>query len=201
MTTKRRDGGDTPFSAWIRDQPGLDAKRDGYDLEDCDRLHARYFWHQYMQAYLMFLEEKQYNREPSFAQRDTLSVINQALWHSFRDSTFKVRRLNVSRPTEYTYFGYHLIQFEKTSPADGGIRIDHIRVTEQEVLRFLQFDRRFMEERLHFTPQTISISEQLASCPQAKPKRRGRKRDYSVIPTLFNPAPIEQQVLDWGMAL
>lgn len=195
-TTKRRDNGDTPFGDWIRCHPAL-TSRSGYDLEDWDRVHTRqYFWHQYMHAELMLIEEKQFNREMTDPQKDTLGVISQALRKSFSDPGFRVKRLYSGRPTQYTYFGYHLIQFERTSPKDGGIRIDRIPVTEQELLCFLQFDRRFMEERLRFTPQMVPVSEHPVYL-LPKPKQRPRKSDHSDVPTLFNTTPVQQQSIEW----
>lgn len=195
MTIPRRDGGDTPFSAWIRSQPELDSRL-GYDLEDFDRLHSRlYTLHQFLHGELMLIEEKQYNAEQSFAQIDTMSVLSQALRQGFSDPALILKRRISTRPTKITYFGYHLIQFEKSGPKDGYIRIGGIRVTEQELLRFLQFDRQFMQERLRFNPQTITLSELAAY----RPSQRVKRRNHSIVPTLFNPTPIQQQKI-WGEA-
>lgn len=195
MTIERRDNGDTPFGNWIRTRRELDS-RDGYDLEDYDRIHSRlYTWHQFIHGELMLIEEKEYNRCQSFAQFDTMSVLSQALRQGFSDPSLRLKRKNPIRPTKIIYFGYHLIQFEKTCPKDGGILIGGIRVTEQELLCFLQFDRRFMEERLHFKPQMIPISEQY--CASVTHKRRSRKDDIRLYngATLYDQTPMQQQDL------
>lgn len=198
MTIERRDGGDSPFSAWIRAHDKELDSRLGYDLEDYDRIHSRlYTWHQFIHGELMLIEEKTYNRNPPFAQFDTMSVLSQALRQGFNDPSLRLKRRNPIRPTKIIYFGYHLIQFEKTSPTDGAIYIDGVQVTEQELLRFLQFDRCFMEERLHFTPQMVPISEQY--CPLIPSKRYSRKDDIRLYDgvTLFDQTPMTQKDL-WG---
>jgi|SRR5579859_503912 len=183
-TTPRRDGGDTPGGDWIRRQPELSSNR-GYDLEDIDYVHTRmYYWHQYLHGELMIIEEKQFNRDATKAQKDTFGIVNQALTNSFADPKFRVKRKFPGRTNTYTYFGYHLVQYEKTSPLDGEIRIDYTVVTPQEYLLFLQFDRAFLAERLHFDPLTVPIHEQFHL---DRLKRKSRKSVYPVVPTLFDP--------------
>lgn len=200
MTVRRRDDGDTPLGDWIRSQPELDSRL-GYDLEDWDRIYTRqYFWHQFMHGHIMLVEEKQYDREMTFAQVDTLGIIHQAIQHSFRNPSFRIKRKNPTRPTKIAYYGYNLIQFERTSPTDGIIRVNKIKITEQELLRFFQFDKDFMKERLNITPQTISTDEQTLYHLLPKTKHTTHKNHYDNVPTLFNPTPTQQQSL-WTEAL
>lgn len=192
MTERRRDGGDTPFGAWIRSKSKLNS-RHGYDVEDIDRIHTRqYIYHQYLRGQIMLLEEKQHNRSLTQPQRDTMSVLNQALKHGFSDPNFRCRRLFEGRPDKYTYFGYHHIRFENTSPTDGRIFIDdHFLVTEEELLCFMQFDERFITERLKCPPLMVDVMPQ--------PKRKSlKKKDCLGIPTLFDSNPMQQYGL-WGV--
>ena len=187
MTVERRDKGDTPASAWIRSQPELDSRK-GYDLENIDHIQSIYLWNQFYQAKLMLIEEKCYYRDATPAQKDTFGVFNQACRYAFGDPEFRVKRHFPNRPDKYTYYGYHLVQFECTSPLDGGIRIDYKQVTEEEYLRFLQFDPHIIEEKLRFYPLMVSVDDYFP-----KPRRRVRKSNLPTVATLFNP--ISQQEL------
>lgn len=135
-TKKRRDDCDTPFGAWLRHHPALRSCY-GYDAENQD-----YWWHDYRAGYLMLLEEKRFNAPQSFAQRDTFSVVDQLLRFACSHPDCNVKREIENRPTKIRYFGSHLIQFERNSPEDGGIRIDGIPISAKAFLRFLQFDER-----------------------------------------------------------
>lgn len=193
-TTPRRDGGDTPFGAWIRNQPGLNS-RSGYDVEDIDRVHEKlYCLNQYMLGYLMLIEEKQYNKDPTTAQKDTLGVISQALRKGFSDDTFRVRRVFPKRPGKYIYFGYFLIQFEKTSPTDGGIHINYKPATEQELLCLLQFDKETGSRFSNFKPLEVPLESYILP----KTKRHSLKNKYAGIPTLLDMNPPQQQILWTG---
>lgn len=190
-TTPRRDNGDTPFGAWIRSQPSLDSKS-GYDVEDIDRVHEKlYCLNQYILGYLMLIEEKQYNKAPTAAQLDTIGILSQGLKKGFSDPDFKVKRRFAGRTEKYTYFGYFLIQFEKKSPTDGSIRINHKSATEQELLRLLQFDKETVSHFGSIKPLEVPLEQYIPP----KPKRHSHKNAYAGIPTLFNNYPLQQQAL------
>ena len=42
--------------------------------------------------------------------------------------------------TDPNYCGFHLLQFEKTSPDDGKIYIDGYQVTIEQLIQFLKFE-------------------------------------------------------------
>ncbi len=160
MTRSRRDEKDTPFSKWLRSHPEIPSIY-GYDGEDIDGTQ-RFVWHQYRYGYLRFLEIKTYNAVPSYAQRDTQSVVDQALRFAFTHPDFSLRRENAKRPTKIKYLGYALLQFEHTCPDDGGIRIDGKSVTKEEFLSFLKFeDRRQIDQQEYICSMLEDISNAL----------------------------------------
>ncbi len=128
MTRERVIEGDTPFGEWLRSHPALDSRR-GYDIQNLD-----YAYHHFLRGNLMLLEEKQNRGTSSYAQQDTHGIINQALAFAFNHPAFTLKRLSAKRPARITYHGYHLIQFERTSPRDGRIWIDGIEVTEEQLV-------------------------------------------------------------------
>jgi hypothetical protein len=133
-TKRRRDNGDTPFGAWMRLHPELDSRRVQIDIENLD--YAPFL---YVRGYLRILEEKQgYQNFPNFAQRDTHGVIDQALRFALSHPEFLAERMSPNRTKQITYGGYHLIQFERTNPADGGVRLNGMPIDDQHLLHFLQ---------------------------------------------------------------
>ena len=139
-TRERRFGEDTPFGAWLRGHPEL-RSRDGYDIENLD-----YILHHFLGGNLMLLEEKRNYGRQSYAQQDTHSLIHQALMCVCSLPSFSFKRMNSRRPTKITYWGYYVICFEHDNPEDGGIRINGIPVTKDELLLFLKFDQGFHKE-------------------------------------------------------
>lgn len=136
MTKPRNDTEvqkDSPFGAWVRNHPELDSGY-GYDFEDMDCI-----WHQYVEGKMMLIEMKQFMAPLSYAQRDTHSIIHQALQFAFSHPDCDFSRENRKRPTKIQYFGYHVVKFERSGPDDGRIYIDGIEVSKEEFLRFLQF--------------------------------------------------------------
>ena len=85
MTLIRRDGQGTPFGDWLREQPGLDSSEFQLSITDTD------FWsHRFSVKdgnrpvarridHIMMVEIKTHRKDIDFAQRDTLSVIDQLL--------------------------------------------------------------------------------------------------------------------------
>lgn len=151
MTPDRRNKKyETPFGAWLREHPELDSQRDGYDIEDIDETVTRFMNHKYRDGYLELLEVKEYSIDPRtgklkqqpFAQKDTQSIINQALQFAFNHPDFYVHRIRSDRPTKIRYGGYPLVQFERTTPDNGRIWVDGKLTTKEDFLRFLKFEGR-----------------------------------------------------------
>lgn len=115
MTRPCRNGGGTDFSNWLRKQPEIDSKV-GYNTTDID-----FVWEDYKADYFMLLETKEYMAEVTFSQRKLFNRLHNAL-----------QNIN-------GYKGYHLLQFEKTSPENGKIYLDRKEITKAELIKFLQF--------------------------------------------------------------
>ncbi len=85
MTIKRRDGRTVSgFSEWTRNNPRLDSRRAGVSLMDID-----WIWHQYLVEHdhmgkrtvnhILLIEEKSNETDLTFAEKDTMWLIHQAL--------------------------------------------------------------------------------------------------------------------------
>lgn len=133
MTRQRDDDKSTEFGVWVRKQPELDSRRYGIDAENLD-----YIWHDYVNGHIMLLEEKRYGGQPTYAQKDTHGIVDQALEFACEHDLFT--RVNPKRPRVIQYHGYHVIRFENTSPDDGWVEIDGERVTSEQLKRFLRFE-------------------------------------------------------------
>lgn len=150
MTRRRYDNRDTSFGRWVRNHPGLKSSL-GYDVQDFDHVypndffdeekrgHKLYINHQFLHGKLMLVEEKQYKSERTLAQKDTFGVFDQ--WCRYA-SSMEVKRVIEGRPTNVEYWGYFVIQFEKTSPTNGKIWINGQLASENDLLKLLQFNRK-----------------------------------------------------------
>jgi hypothetical protein len=72
----------------------------------------------------MLIEEKRYMSKCPFSQKG-----------QFRRLAKKLKFL-----ADENYCGFHLIQFEKTSPEDGRIYLDHKEITKDQLISFLRFE-------------------------------------------------------------
>jgi hypothetical protein len=116
MTTRQRlDGTSTEFGLWLRKQKSLDQKY-GYLATNLD-----YIWGNYNQLKWMMIEEKRWKAPLRQAQRDLIEVLDQ------------------SCKQDPMYEGFHLLQFERTSPEDGRIWWDEKEITKEELLQLLSF--------------------------------------------------------------
>jgi hypothetical protein len=112
----------------------LDSRDIGLDNENID--YASFL---YIPALLCLLEEKiGFKNFPRFAQCDTHSVIDQMCQFASTHPDFRAKRLKQGRTEKITYRGYHLVQFEKTNPEDGKIRLNGMTITKEQLVLFLQ---------------------------------------------------------------
>ncbi len=133
-TRSRGDNGDTPFGKWLRTHPELDSRITGLDVENID-----YTLFLYIRGYLRLIEEKmKYDNFSTLAQRDTHGVLDQICQFACSHPDFTAKRAIAGRVEKITYGGYHLVQFEKTNPDDGGVRLNGMPVTKEQFLLFLQ---------------------------------------------------------------
>jgi len=116
MTRRRNDTHSTEFGLWLREQKAI-ASNLGYVATNLD-----YIWSNYKTGEWMLIEEKRYNAEMTFAQKQQFKQL---------DDVCQICN---------DYNGFYLIVFENTSPSDGLITINHEAVTECELLEFLRFD-------------------------------------------------------------
>lgn len=79
----------------------------------------------------MFIEEKRYNADLTYSQKQTFNMLNEAVLFS-----------------DQKYCGFYILKFQNTSPDDGAIRIRQIAdarskpITHDELIQFLQFKLR-----------------------------------------------------------
>lgn len=148
MTKKRFDNRDTPFGRWIRGHQELQSSL-GFDFQDFDHVlpndyfdseeHKVYISHQFLNGQMMLLEEKRYKSPRTMSQRDTFGILDQ--WCGAA-SGMEVKREIEGRPNKVEYWGYYVIQFEKTSPIDGKIWVNGEPATRRDLLELLKFNRR-----------------------------------------------------------
>ena len=116
MTQARRDGHSTEFGLWLRVQPEIDSKREGFVATNLD-----YIWSNYRSGQWMLLEEKRFGMTPRRYQLCLFALLDKLAWIDPR------------------YRGFHLLVFERTSPDDGEIFLDGKVIDKAELLEFLQF--------------------------------------------------------------
>jgi hypothetical protein len=100
----------TPFGNWLRELPSpLDSRHiSNHNLD--------YIWHNYVEDWLITIEEKQHGGKSSKAQLDTHRVIFQLLRIASR--TEQTIRLGAyrRRKGKVEYRGHYIISFENTTP-------------------------------------------------------------------------------------
>lgn len=132
------DNNGTEFGKWLREQDALDSKRYHLSLQNLDYVNHRFNVRrngQLVQA-IMLLEEKRFMGESSFAQRDTHSILDQALRYAHGQLVKNARGMTMP----FNYFGYHRLQFENTTPADGKVFWNGILIDVEELYRLLRFE-------------------------------------------------------------
>lgn len=134
MTKQRQYGEDTPLNNWIRSHPALDS-RYGYVGTDVDLT-----WYNYDKAFIMLLEHKERMGVVGPSQEATLAVLDQALTWGLSDPSRKLIARRYPIPERVYYCGLHTIRCENTSPLDGAVYIDDVKVTQAQFLQFLQFE-------------------------------------------------------------
>jgi len=111
---------DVELSDWIREKLPLPST--GYGVTDVDL--ALYSW---KSNRFMLIEVKKKMFEIKFAQRSFFAMLNKRL------------RKTPTETDDWEYLGFHLITFENTFFHDGKVFLDHIEVSEQELIDFLSF--------------------------------------------------------------
>ncbi len=174
MTISRRDGRDTPFSAWVREHPELDSNGNKLCVTDSDLWVHRYSERSDAKRKnsvdirdvvdsIMMVEIKTFDAEPRYAQRDTLTVIDALLRKAGmvngRRRTVRIddARLTYRRHRMVRCFGVHVLQLSGDRP-DNSERIiwdGRYFLNEQFLIEMLRFERdpdapsRALETRRH----------------------------------------------------
>lgn len=122
----------TEFSEWIRDNgPSSLDSRDAVDIEDID-----FVLFSYLTGEIMTLEVKERGALPRMAQKDTQNVLRQLLQLSSPATVQTIRGVR-----KINYRGHHLIQLQNTTPDNGWVKLDGRKVSRNELLLFINFDR------------------------------------------------------------
>ncbi len=115
MTRPRFDSHSTEFGLWLREQDEIDSSL-GYVATNVD-----YVWCNYKTGDWMLIEEKRHMAKVKWWQRQIFNLLAWCCKHHFK------------------FHGFHILQFENTSPTDGKIFLDNKKITEKDLIKFLQF--------------------------------------------------------------
>lgn len=115
MTKKRFDNCSTQLGIWLREQKEIDSSL-GYIATNID-----YVWRNYKTGKWMLIEEKRFMSSVKKWQQE---IFNLLTWCSKHHPKF---------------CGFHIIQFEKTSPEDGRIFLDGKEINKHDLIEFLKF--------------------------------------------------------------
>jgi hypothetical protein len=116
VTKPRFDEKSTEFGIWLRRQKEIDSSS-GFVTTNLD-----YVWYNYNTGFWMIIEEKRYMGKISWSQQKTFDLIINAC------------------KKDPNFCGFHLIQFEKTSPDDGRTFLDGKEVSKKGLINFLRFE-------------------------------------------------------------
>ena len=116
MTAERKDNHSTEFGLWLREQPEIDSAK-GFIATNID-----FLWRNYNTGDWMLIEEKRYMSKPKRWQCQLFDLLD---WCA---------------KTHPKYRGFHIVQFEKTSPDDGKIFLDNKEVTRDQLITLLRFE-------------------------------------------------------------
>lgn len=115
MTKQRFDQKSTEFGLWLRKEPAIDSSL-GYIASNVD-----YVWRNYKTGDWMLIEEKRFMATLKRWQKEIFNTLDQCCHH------------------DPHYRGFHLIQFEHTSPDDGKIFLDGSEISLTDLIEFLKF--------------------------------------------------------------
>lgn len=116
MTQQRRDSHSTEFGQWLRDQKDIDSCF-GYVATNID-----FVWSNHKTEDYLLLEEKRYMQPIKF----------------YQERIFK--RINSNNSIDPKYHGFYLLQFERTSPLDGKVFLNHNEISTSDLIGFLKFE-------------------------------------------------------------
>lgn len=86
---------------------------------------------------MMIIEKKCKMKEPSAAQSITYQMLHGLIMQANKSGPIHLPKFIMDK---WTYYGYHLLQFENTSFDDGKVYFDHREVTQDELVKIMSFD-------------------------------------------------------------
>lgn len=172
MTRDRLFGEDTPLKGWIRRHAELDSKL-GYVGTDIDLV-----WYNHKKAMIMFHEHKEHGGLVSPSQEATLSVVDQAVLHALTNPDLILASRRFSIPSHVHYCGTHTITCQHTNPDDGEVTIDGVKVSQEELVRFLQFEWTPVIQVYREQAERINASRTLKQLRQAARHTRNTVYEY-----------------------
>lgn len=126
MTTARRDGQGTPFGQWVREQRALESVSNDLSVCDSDMWFHKYKFRAEKNGvgepidHIMLVEVKCFDARQSFAQSDTLAVVDGLIRKASmrqerrRPVTIKDHRTGGKR--QVRPFGVHFLQMSNDRP-------------------------------------------------------------------------------------
>jgi hypothetical protein len=144
---------ETGFGRWMRHCPKLQPSVAHIVRTDTDHTILRYMT--YLQGaktrdyqLIMDVEVKEFGAEPDRAQADILNFKHQLVTNKSKnrhgaktDNTYELRSSAAGRKVKVRYLGFHLLQFEKTSPNDSRwIKWDRKEITLDTLVGLLALD-------------------------------------------------------------
>jgi hypothetical protein len=174
MTSRQRNGiAQNPFYAWMRAHADLDSNQFQLSAQDNDfwmhRFSIRNEKHRRkaLIEHLQLIELKCFGADMSFAQRDTLNVVDLLL----RKATDRRRGIEIAdRRPRYAgckrlvkWLGVHLVQLSGDQPDNSSrIRWDGKSIDRKTLIELLRFDRdpdhpdKFLDTRRHHVTEIYS---------------------------------------------
>lgn len=125
----------SPFSGWLREQPELDSRRAGLDIQNLDYIVHGYLNSHYVE--IMHIEEKTNAVRLPRGQQETLGFHAQAFMAMERHGL----KLQTNRGDKYVrYKGFHVLVFEKDWFDGGWVTWDNQPITEDQLRNIVAFN-------------------------------------------------------------
>lgn len=117
MTMQRNDNHSTEFGLWLRQQREIDSSL-GFVCTNID-----FMWRDSMKGdKWLLIEEKRFGFSPRPWQMICFRILENA---ALNDQKF---------------YGFHLLQFERTSPSDGWMKLNGKEICPAELFKLLRFE-------------------------------------------------------------
>ncbi len=179
MVRQSNDGSGTEFSHWFRKNSGIYPST-RHDLSSsCNNPCSTPLFTVHNLDYIlrcyqgkkagwwMLIEEKRYSSDMRYAQKEAFKLVEAAC---LLDKKFK---------------GFHLVQFENTTPDDGKIWVDGVQISRDEFIRFIRFESSYKMYLPHFKESCIS-HKKLFRAHIRGGKRNSHKKQREIPLTQYN---------------